>query len=55
MAKMGRPKKDETKCKFVGVRLSDVQYTRLMQYASEHGLTVTQVVLDALEKFIQSK
>ncbi|MDO4308203.1 MAG: CopG family transcriptional regulator [Eubacteriales bacterium] len=55
MAKMGRPKKDETKCKSIGIRLWDEQYTRLMQYAFEHGLTITQVVQEALERFLQSK
>lgn len=54
MAKMGRPKKDETKNNSIGIRLSDEYYARLMQYASEHGLTITQVVQKALEKLFQS-
>lgn len=53
MAKMGRPKKDVTKNNSIGVRLSDEHYTLLMQYASEHKLTITQVVQKALEKFFQ--
>jgi predicted DNA-binding protein len=53
MAKMGRPKKDETKSNFIGIRLSDEYYARLMRYASEHGLTITQVVQKALEKLFQ--
>jgi predicted DNA binding CopG/RHH family protein len=53
MAKMGRPKKDETKSNFIGIRLSNESYARLMQYVSEHGLTITQVVQTALEKLFQ--
>ena len=54
MAKMGRPKKDETKNNFIGIRLSDECHARLMQYASEHKLTITQVVQRALEFLFQS-
>ena len=53
MAKMGRPKKDETKNNSVGIRLSDDCYARLIQYATEHGLTITQVVQMALEKLLK--
>ncbi len=53
MAKMGRPKKDETKNNSIGIRLSDECYARLIQYATEHGLTITQVVQMALEKLLQ--
>ncbi len=49
MAKMGRPKKDETKNKSIGIRLSKEYYIRVMQYAAEHDLTITQVVQRALE------
>lgn len=54
MAKMGRPKKSETKNNFIGIRLADEEHARLMQYASEHGLTITQVVQRALELLFQS-
>lgn len=53
MAKMGRPKKDKKKDNSIGVRLSDECYDQLMQYVSEHKLTITQVVQEALEKFFQ--
>ncbi len=53
MAKMGRPKKDETKNNFIGIRLSDDCHARLMKYAAEHGLTITQVVQMALEKLLK--
>ena len=55
MAKMGRPKKDATKNNSIGSRLSEEYYSRLLQYASEHELTITQVVQEALEKLFQSE
>ena len=54
MAKMGRPKKSEIKNNSIGIRLANDQYSRLMQYASEHELTITQVVQRALELLFQS-
>ena len=54
MAKAGRHKKDETKNKIIGIRLSDGLHEQLMQYASEHKLTITQVVQRALELLFQS-
>lgn len=53
MAKMGRPKKDKTKNNSIGIRLSDECYARLIQYATEHSLTITQVVQMALEKLLK--
>ncbi len=54
MAKMGRPQKDEKKTNSIGIRLSDEMYAQLVQYATEHELTITQVVQMALEKILQS-
>lgn len=54
MAKMGRPKKDETKDNSIGVRLSNECYAKLKEYAAQHELTITQVVQKALEKLFQS-
>ena len=54
MARMGRPKKDETKEKSIGIRLSNENYEQVVQYASEHRLTITQVVQRALERLLQN-
>lgn len=54
MAKVGRRKQEETKSKIVGIRLSDECHEQLMQYASEHKLTITQVVQRALTLLLQS-
>ena len=53
MARIGRPKKEETKRNIIGVRLSEENYTQLMQYAAEHELTITQIVQIALENLFQ--
>lgn len=53
MAKIGRPKKEETKRNIIGVRLSEENYNQLMQYATEHGLTITQIVQMALDNLFQ--
>ena len=53
MAKMGRPLKEDKKKNSIGIRLSDECYAQLTQYASEHKLTITQVVQVALEKLFQ--
>lgn len=53
MAKMGRPKKDKVKDKSIGVRLPEECYEQLMLYVSEHKLTITQVVQEALEMYFQ--
>lgn len=53
MAKMGRPKKDKIKSNSIGIRLSDECYSHLMHYATEHGLTITQVVQMALDKLLK--
>ena len=54
MAKVGRRKQEETKSKIIGIRLSDECHEKLMQYASEHKLTITQVVNRALTLLFQS-
>lgn len=53
MARIGRPKKEETKRNIIGIRLSEENYNQLMQYATEHGLTITQIVQMALDNLFQ--
>jgi len=48
---MGRPPKTETKDKKITVRLSDEEYDDVQCYAAKQNLTITQVVVKALEKF----
>jgi hypothetical protein len=54
MAKMGRPKSDSPKLKSVGIRLADEDYKKLIEYASEHNLTITQVLLKGLNLLLKT-
>ncbi len=49
MAKMGRPK---SKKKTVSIRVEDALYERICAYAEQHQLTVTEVVLQGLDKVL---
>ena len=50
MAKMGRPKIDNPKQKSIGIRMSEEEREKLLQYASEHDKTITEVVQEAVNK-----
>jgi len=44
MAKMGRPKSDNPKKNLIGLKLTENETARLKEYASRHGMTLTQVL-----------
>ena len=50
MAKTGRPKSDNVKKKVLSIRVEDSMYRRICDYAGKHKMTVTEVVLQGLEK-----
>ena len=50
MARMGRPKIDKPKQKSIGIRMSEEEREKLLQYASEHDKTITEVVQEAVNK-----
>ena len=52
MAKMGRPKSDNAKKKTLSIRVGDAPYERICNYAQQHQLTVTEVVLQGLDKVL---
>ena len=52
MSDMGRPKSEHPKKKKLSVRVDDSLYQRICAYAEHHGMNVTEVVLQALEKLI---
>ena len=54
MAKMGRPKIDKPKQKSIGIRMSDEEREKLLQYASEHDKTITEVVQEAVNKLYEA-
>lgn len=52
MAKMGRPKSDNPKKKVLSVRVEDALYERICDYADRNNMTVTEVVLEGLERLL---
>lgn len=52
MADMGRPKSEHSKRKILSVRVGDSLYQKICSYAEQHNTSVTEVVLQALEKFL---
>ena len=52
MAKTGRPKSENVKKKVLSIRVEDSMYKRICDYARKHKMTVTEVVLQGLEKVL---
>ncbi len=52
MAKMGRPIDENAKRKTLTIRIGQETYDKLIQYAADHGLTMTEVALRSLEEFL---
>ena len=50
MAKTGRPKSENVKKKVLSIRVEDSMYKRICDYAGKHKMTVTEVVLQGLER-----
>ena len=55
MAEIVRQKIEHPKKKIVSVRVDDSLYQRICAYAERHGMNVTEVVLQALEKLISKR
>ena len=53
MAKRGRPKKEEPKEKFLGIRVTNDEYNVIRKYASEHDMTITETLLQGARELIQ--
>ena len=53
MAKMGRQKSDNTKKKILSIRVEDSLYKRICDYAEQNNLTLTEVVLESLERLFE--
>ena len=54
LAKVGRRKVDKPKEKLLGVRLTAEDHEELRKRAEEHGLTITQAVLEGLKLLYKS-
>lgn len=44
MARTGRPKSDNPKKSLIGLKLTEDEATKLREYASKHGMTITEVL-----------
>ncbi|MEE3482290.1 MAG: ribbon-helix-helix domain-containing protein [Lachnospiraceae bacterium] len=51
--KAGRPRSANPKNVNVGLRMTDEQYQKLRAYAESKGMTVSKVLLEALEAYIK--
>ena len=51
----GRPKLDNAKRKTITIRLSEELYKKIIEYATEHKLSKTDVALQSLEKFLSKE
>lgn len=53
--KTGRPKEENAKHKTITIRLTEDLYKKIVDYATEHNLSKTDVALQSLEKFLTKK
>lgn len=52
MAKMGRPKSENSKKRILSIRTDDSLFEKICDYARKHNMTVTEVVLAGLERIL---
>ncbi len=55
MAKMGRPRIDETIRKVMSIRMSDSEMEMTKKYAKEHNITVTQTIVKAVKMMVEQE
>ena len=55
MTRMGRPKKDNAKRATITIRMSDETHKKLNEYAIKHNMSMTEVALRNLEKFLSTQ
>lgn len=44
MAKIGRPRSENAKRKMIGIRLTDTEYDKLLRYAFNNNLTISETI-----------
>ncbi len=54
MARMGRPPVENPKVHNISCRLNEKQYARLKEYSRRYGVTLTQVIQDAVGSVLDS-
>ena len=55
MTQMGRPKKSNAKRKSLTIRMSEDTHRKLSEYAAKHKMSMTEVALRNLEKFLSTQ
>ena len=45
MARTGRPRSENPKHRIISMRMSDQEYREVREFASEHNLTVSEILL----------
>ena len=55
MTRMGRPRKDNAKRASITIRLSEETHKQLIEYASKHNMSLTEVALRSLEEYLSKK
>lgn len=55
MAKMGRPRIDDTIRKVMSIRMSEAEMEMTKKYAKEHGITVTQTIVRAVKQMVEQE
>ena len=49
MARTGRPKSENPKNNFIGLKLTEEEAAKLREYASKHDMTITQVLQKGID------
>lgn len=49
MARTGRPKSDNPKNNLIGLKLTEEEAAKLREYASRHGMTITEMLQRGIE------
>ena len=49
MARTGRPKSDNPKNNFIGLKMTAEESAKLRNYASKHEMTISQVLLRGID------
>ena len=55
MSKMGRPKSDDPANHFVNVRMTEDRFQRLKKYAELYNQTMTEIVVTAVEEYLDKR
>ena len=53
--KTGRPKAENAKRRTITIRVSDALHKKIVEYAAAHNMSMTEVALQSLNKFLSKK